>query len=261
MQHPNFDWSIDLITASSNALYTDLSGYYNLMCADIDYLAQSECIRRMHQLFGNSGKHHLDLACGTGPHIRHFIDSGYQSRGLDINQPMLDLAKLHCPEADFSLQDMCNFEVDGELDLITCFLYSIHYSDGIAKLSECIASVHSALSDGGIFCFNAVEKKMIINNSFVRHSLAHESGHFTFSSGWDYCGSGERQSLKISIEKTQDLITHSWQDVHPMVAVSFDELQQLLAPYFEVHIFEHDYDKIIPWDGHSGNAIFTCVKI
>ncbi|MFO8142798.1 MAG: SAM-dependent methyltransferase, partial [Marinobacter sp.] len=35
-----------------NALYTDLSGYYDLMCADIDYRAQSNGVRRLHQLFG-----------------------------------------------------------------------------------------------------------------------------------------------------------------------------------------------------------------
>jgi ubiquinone/menaquinone biosynthesis C-methylase UbiE len=59
---------------SHNTLYTDLSGYYDLMCADIDYLAQSTLVRRLHQLFGNSGVVHLDLACGTGPHVRHFIN-------------------------------------------------------------------------------------------------------------------------------------------------------------------------------------------
>lgn len=78
---------------SVNALYTDLSGYYDLMCADIDYQAQSHCIHRLQQLFGNGGARHLDMACGTGPHIRHFIDAGYASSGLDINQPMLDLAQ------------------------------------------------------------------------------------------------------------------------------------------------------------------------
>jgi hypothetical protein len=46
-----------------------------------------------------------------------------------------------------------------------------------------------------------------------------------------------------------------------MVAFSFIELKNILAPYFEVHVFEHDYDKIIPWDENTGNAIFTCVKI
>jgi ubiquinone/menaquinone biosynthesis C-methylase UbiE len=74
-------------------LYTDLSGYYDLMCADIDYPEQSSSVRRLNQLFGNGGQRHLDLSCGTGPHIRHFLDSGYQSQGLDINQPMLDKAK------------------------------------------------------------------------------------------------------------------------------------------------------------------------
>ncbi|MGL5486450.1 MAG: SAM-dependent methyltransferase, partial [Shewanella sp.] len=27
------------------------------------------------------------------------------------------------------------------------------------------------------------------------------------------------------------------------------------------HIFEHDYEKIVPWDLSSGNALFVCVKI
>ncbi len=254
-------WSLSLQTAASTALYTDLSSYYNLMCAEIDYSAQSECIRRLHQIFGNGGNAHLDLACGTGPHVRHFIDNGYQSQGLDINQPMLDIAKLHCPEAEFSRQDMANFTVEQPQDLITCFLYSIHYNDGIAKLKQCIANVHSALADGGVFCFNAVEKQMIINDSFAKFQLEHEDSQFTFSSGWDYCGEGDKQSLIVNIEKTNQDQSLSWQDEHPMVAVSFEHLQQLLAPYFNVTMFEHDYEKILPWDGKSGNAIFSCVKI
>ncbi len=45
-----------------------------------------------------------------------------------------------------------------------------------------------------------------------------------------------------------------------MVAVSFGELRELLEPYFDVEVLEHDYQKILPWDGTSGNAIFACVK-
>lgn len=45
-----------------------------------------------------------------------------------------------------------------------------------------------------------------------------------------------------------------------MVATSFNELEQLLQSYFKVHVFEHDYDKITPWDQVFGNAIFVCVK-
>lgn len=246
---------------SSNALYTDLSSYYDLMCVDIDYRAQSNSINRLQQIFGNGGKTHLDLACGTGPHVRHFLDLGYQAQGLDINQPMLDFAQLRCPEGSFSLQDMSSFSSPQPVDLITCFLYSIHYNQSIDKLKSCIASVYAALNIGGIFCFNSVDKNKIDNNLFVSHTAHQANAALTFRSAWYYSGQGEQQALKLNITKTQADETQVWQDEHTMVAISFAELTALLTPYFEVHIFEHDYDKIIPWEKSSGNAIFSCVKI
>ncbi|PTS86786.1 SAM-dependent methyltransferase [Pseudomonas sp. HMWF032] len=245
---------------SVNALYTDLSDYYDLMCADIDYPAQSHCIHRVQQLFGNAGSRHLDLACGTGPHVQHFIAAGYTSSGLDINQPMLDKAALRCPQAHFALQDMCGFTVSEPLDLITCFLYSIHYSGGLDRLKACIASAHAALDTGGLFCFNAVDKERIDNRLFAAHNAAYDDSQFTFSSGWRYAGEGEQQALCLRIEKSTAGQTEVWHDEHPMVAVSFVQLQALLQPYFEVHVLEHDYQKLIPWDGASGNALFACVK-
>lgn len=245
---------------SSNALYTDLSGYYDLMCADIDYRAQSQSARRLHQFFGGDGRAHLDLACGTGPHIRHFLDAGYQSSGLDLNQPMLDKAQLRCPEARFMRQNMCDFTLAEPVDLITCFLYSIHYSASIAKLKTCISSVAAALKPGGVFCFNAVDKNKIDNNSYVRHSAELDNSQFVFESGWNYSGQGEQQSLHLSIEKTTADITQIWQDQHPMVAVSFAELELLLRSSFEVHILEHNYEKIASWDKEAGNALFVCIK-
>ncbi|MBD9426720.1 class I SAM-dependent methyltransferase [Pseudomonas sp. PDM15] len=245
---------------SSNALYTDLSAYYDLMCADIDYQAQSHSVRRLHQLFGNQGRNHLDLACGTGPHVRHFLDFGYCSAGLDINQPMLDIAQQRCPEAHFSRQDMADFKAEQPLDLITCFLYSIHYNAGLDELGDCLASAHAALAEGGVLCFNAVDKHKIDNRSFVRHRVEHDGSLFAFGSGWYYGGEGERQALRLSIEKTTAGQTQTWHDEHPMVALSFAELQAQLEPYFEVQVFEHDYQRIAPWDGASGNALFVCVR-
>lgn len=245
----------------ANALYTDLSGYYDLMCVDIDYRTQSACILRLDQIFGTHGKTHLDLACGTGPHIRHFIDVGYQSNGLDINQPMLDIAKLRCPEAQFSLQNMSGFKVKEPVDLITCFLYSIHYNDGTENLKQCIANVHRALKTGGVFCFNVVDKQQIKNDIVVKHTAKQEDDLVTFRSAWHYCGHGKTMLLKLRIEKTTTEGTQAWNDEHSMVAFSIDELTEILKPYFEIYIFEHDYERITPWNKRSGNAIFTCVKI
>lgn len=230
------------------------------MCR-FDYQAQSHCIHRLQQLFGNGGTRHLNLACGTGSHVRHFSDAGYSSAWLDINQPMLDKAAMRCPQARFSLQGMCSFTLSAPVDLLTCFLYSIHYSGGVERLKACIASAHGALATDGLFCFNVVDKGKIDNSLFAAHSVENAEGQFTFSSGWSYPGEGEQQALRLRIEKTTAGQTEVWDDEHPMVAVSFAELQALLQPYFAVHVLEHDYEKLIPWDGVSGNALFACVKI
>ena len=94
----------------------------------------------------------------------------------------------------------------------------------------------------------------------MRHASDLDNSQFVFKSGWYYSGEGDRQTLKLSIEKNTAEQTQYWEDEHPMVAVSFDELKALLEPYFDVHVFEHDYDKILPLPETSGNAIFTCVK-
>ena len=245
---------------SSTALYTDLSAYYDLMCCDINYHAQSQAVQRLHQLFGNGGKRHLDLACGTGPHIAHFLAAGYHCTGLDLNQPMLDLARLRCAQAEFVHGDMSQFQLPQPVDLITCFLYSIHYNASVALLTKCLTQAFNALTPGGVFCFNAVDKDKICNHSAVRHSTFHQNSEFVFESGWHYGGSGEQQSLKLSIARITEDVTEQWQDEHPMVAISFNQLQALLSPMFEVHILAHQYDNIVPWDQASGNALFVCVK-
>ena len=245
---------------SENALYTDLSGYYDLLCSDVDYAAQSQAVHRLQQLFGNGGTAHLDLACGTGAHVRHFLDLGYHSSGLDINQPMLDRAAQRCPETQFVLGDMANFSVAAPQDLITCFLYSMHYNPSIAALTQCFASVHRALAAGGVFCFNAVDKDHIDNRLFATHSLAHQGSSLIFRSSWYYAGHGAQQALKLHIEKHSAEQIQQWQDEHAMVAISFAHLTELLSPFFEVHLLAHDYEKIVPCDAEAGNALLVCVK-
>lgn len=245
---------------STNALYTDLSSYYDLMCCDIDYYAQSHSVMRLHKLMGNAENTHLDLACGTAPHIRHFVTAGYHSTGLDIHQPMLDIAAARCPQAEFMLHDMADFNLAQPVSLITCFLYSIHYNQTLAALAQCIQSVYKALGSGGLFCFNAVDKDQICNNSAVRHDTHFDGSHFVFESGWYYQGDGEQQKLNLRISKTCAQQSQYWQDSHTMVALSFSQLQALLAPWFEVHMLAHNYDSIQSWDGKAGNALFVCVK-
>ncbi len=257
---------------SEPALYGDLSQYYDLLCADIDYAGQSHAAARLDQCFGNRGRRHLDLACGTGPHIRHLLDLGYHSQGIDLNAPMLAQAQLRCPEAVFSQQNMCDFSLSAPVDFITCFLYSLHYCASIDNLRACLAKVYHALSPGGVFCFNAVDKTKIDHRLVASHQLQHDGYLFQFASRWHYSGTGEQQSLQLTIDRhaitTPEAIAHDnstaphhhWQDEHTMVAISFAELTALLEPWFDVYAMAHDYHAMAPLAADDGNAIFVCVK-
>jgi hypothetical protein len=234
----------------------------------------------LQQCFGNQGRRHLDLACGTGPHIRHLLDLGYTSQGIDLNAPMLAQAQQRCPEAVFSQQNMCDFSLSEPVDFITCFLYSLHYCATIDNLRACLARVYQALTPGGVFCFNSVDKTKIDHRLVASHQLQHDGFTFQFASRWHYRGTGEQQSLQLTIDRRACLPSSSpsdahsethnterntssaqhWQDEHTMVAVSFPELIALLEPWFEVYPMAHDYHVMAPLPANDGNAIFVCVK-
>ena len=87
---------------------------------------------------------------------------------------------------------------------------------------------YQALSENGLLCFNAVDKTRINNNLYVSHTAQHDGSEFSFRSGWHYAGPGERQSLRLSIDRNTNGVCESWQDEHPMVALSSGEFEAVL---------------------------------
>lgn len=104
---------------------------------------------------------------------------------------------------------MTGFQMDEPLGLVICFLHSIHYNAGLEHLHVCLASVHGALTDGGVSCFNTVDKGQIDNRLFVRHFMEHRGSRFTLGFGWYYSDGGERQALRLGTEKTTDGATQT----------------------------------------------------
>ena len=246
---------------AETTLYTDLSGCYDLMCAHINYGEQCNQAHRLHKLFGSGGNTFLDLACGTGPHIEHFLRFGYAATGLDLNAPMLELAAQRCPNAHFSCQDMSEFNLEQTFDLITCFLYSMHYSYPSAKFQATATRAYAALNPGGVFCFDAVDKNTIANDQGVSHEHLQGTDLFRFQSRWFYKGEGDLLDLHLTIHKKTDATITAWQDHHSMLAMDIQTMKNLLTTIgFEVIVLKRDFSKIEGWDGQEGNVILVCTK-
>jgi ubiquinone/menaquinone biosynthesis C-methylase UbiE len=246
---------------SEPSLYTDLSHYYDVLCSSIDYQEQCDYAIRLHQLLGNGGQRCLDLACGSGALLAHFYARAFQCSGLDISADMLALAAERCPEAELICADMSNLHVTQSPQLITCFLYSIHYCTSIDNIQKTFRQIYAALEDGGIFCFDAVDKDCIANDEGHTHTATQNNRQLTFQTRWHYAGNGERLNLHIQIQEDTEGQRRHYSETHPMTAIKIQHMQQLLENAgFEVLIMEHDFSRINEWNSNAGNVIFCAIK-
>ena len=248
-------------TATTGNLYADLSQYYDGFCYDVNYAEQCDFTQRAFDCFAESnGNHYLDLACGTGQHLSLMHKKGFTVTGLDNSQHMLDATALRCPSAVLMLCDLASFDVDARFDLISCFLYSIHYSHPISALTETLQRAFSALKSGGVLIFDMVDKSGIAARDVVTQ-LEQDNAKFTFRSGWRYNGNGESMELQVSIQREDALSVQNWQDYHPMTAITIAQMQALMNEAgFSVTILEHDYSMLKEWDGNSYNVIMVAKK-
>lgn len=256
------DFSVQVLMSTLGNLYADLAGYYDQFCAEVDYKEQCEFARRVFDGFSSSnGKVYLDLACGTGQHLLHMQQHGFTPWGLDNSPDMLRQAALRCADAELLLCDLAAFEQDSQFDLITCFLYSIHYSHPTASLEETLRRAWRALKPGGVFIFNSVDARGIRNDDGIITRVKDGDSQLSFQSAWHYKGEGEVLDLSLSITRESAGQRQSWRDHHTMTAITLPQLNAALESIgFEVTMLEHDYARMTEWDGVSSNAIVVASK-
>jgi SAM-dependent methyltransferase len=102
----------------------------------------------------------LDLCCGTGQLARHFLDRGYRVIGVDLSEPMLELARQnagpHLAEgrARFVLGDATEFTVGESVGLVVSTYDSLNHLESAEALSRCFACTLAALAPSGLFVFD-----------------------------------------------------------------------------------------------------------
>jgi SAM-dependent methyltransferase len=243
-------------------LYADLSHYYDRFCSNIDYAVQSDCARRAYALFcGAPSRDYLDLACGSGAHLGHLLQHGFTGTGLDNSAAMLALAEARCPTVRFELKDMADLDHENAFDLVTCLLYSLHYSYPASSLRQTLRGVWRALRPGGVFLFNAVDARGIRNDDGITTELRDGDTLLRFQSAWHYSGTGDVLDLNLRISRIAPVGTSEWQDRHRMTALTIPELRRWLEDCgFAVQLLEHDYETLRPWDERSHNVLIAATK-
>jgi len=135
---------------SKQLLHGELAKYYDRVYSFKDYLDEAVRIQNLIMKYLESGGNTLlDVACGTGLHLKHLKDD-FSCTGVDVSKAMLKIARKNVQGVTFKEADMATLKLGKQFDVITCLLSSIGYVKTYANLKRTIQNFSKHLNKGGI---------------------------------------------------------------------------------------------------------------
>ncbi len=203
-------------------LYREFAQYYDLLYAQKDYVREAAKLKRLIAKYKQSkGNTLLDVACGTGHHVKH-LKGQFQCTGVDVNQDMLDMAKRNVKDVAFVNADMTTLNLGKTFDVITCLFSSIGYVKTLPKLRKTICNFAKHLKTGGV---------VLIEPWFTKATYHIGSPHMTTYDG------KELKIARLAVSQVKGDI--SVIDMHYLVAER-DKVVKHFVDRHEMSLFETD---------------------
>lgn len=146
---------------------------YDLLAGHKDYRGAADDLTQLIVGIKPDASTLLDVACGTGGHLQH-LRHRFTVEGLDLSQPMLDLAGSKCPGVPLHLGTLAEFHLGRRFDAITCLFGSIAYCAGLPGLRTALAGMAAHLNPGGVI----VIEPWITAEKFQAGKLVFDSADF-----------------------------------------------------------------------------------
>lgn len=130
-------------------MFDRTAAYYDLIYRWKDYAAEAESIRSCLQERAPEAKTLLDVACGTGEHLKH-LKAHYRVEGLDLNEDFVRIARKKLPSTTIHHGDMGEFHLGRTFDAVLCLFSSIGYLRTLDRVAESLRCFRDHLSDDGV---------------------------------------------------------------------------------------------------------------
>ncbi|MGS2642877.1 methyltransferase domain-containing protein [Streptosporangium sp. LJ11] len=115
-----------------------------------DYEAEAEYVAKVILARRPGAVSLLDVACGTGAHLACFGRTFGHVEGLDISEPMLEIARARNPEAALHVADMRSFDLGRRFDAVTCMFTAIAHQRSADELTATLRCFARHLTPEGI---------------------------------------------------------------------------------------------------------------
>lgn len=140
--------------------YEEIAKYYDEI---VGKRYELDFIDRQIEKLNPNGIKILDLACGTGEILNHYIANKnlegkkYSLYGGDRSEKMLKEAKNKLKSnAKFYNLDISEFSIDEKFDIVLCIFNSINHLHDFKLWESMFKSVKNHLNEGGVFIFDII---------------------------------------------------------------------------------------------------------
>ena len=152
----------------SKFLYDKSPRYYDVVYYWKDYKVEAEKLKKLISRYKKSkGKSLLDVACGTGEHIK-YLKNIFNCVGADLNPKFIAIARKKAPGVRFIVSDMRKMNLKNKFDVITCLFSAIGHMLTAADFKKAINNFAAHLSSGGV---------VLIEPWFTRKTFIPKSAH------------------------------------------------------------------------------------
>ncbi len=144
-------------------LYTKLAQVYHEMYQSIfDYRKEFRQCDSILKEYGS--RRVLELGCGAGNLAKYFLAAEYDYTGMDVAQPMIDIARRENPGLRFICGDMRRFSFAKKFDAVLIGGRSFTYMTTNADVQDALRCVRRVLKPEGILVFDNFEAEGIFAN-------------------------------------------------------------------------------------------------
>jgi ubiquinone/menaquinone biosynthesis C-methylase UbiE len=197
-------------------VFSESAEYYDLVYRKKDYRGEVVKLEKLFDQYVPEGRTLLDIACGTGEHLRFL--SGYQIAGIDLDPNFVRLVQEKLPGGRFQVADMSQFELGSKFDIVLCLFSSIGYLTTAEKILSALTCFKRHLAPGGAIFVEPFFEPDVWRTGFTSMTAAEDGdrkvcrimtssregdrsiliGHYLFAEGAKVRHAVERHELRLT---------------------------------------------------------------
>jgi len=137
------------------------SEIYDLLHADKAYDAEVKFIYDIYSRYADVPLANiLDVGCGTGNHLRHFVTESVSILGIDPSEEMIEIARAKdIKNAEFMIGNISELSILNDYEMAISLFNVVNHINNLAQLKRFFRAIYYRIKPGGIFvfdCFNGV---------------------------------------------------------------------------------------------------------